>query len=45
MIHKGTTIGMNYSATFKPVTAKKIRLNITEATDVPTIWEIQLFND
>ena len=42
-IHKGTTIGTDYSATFKPVTAQKVRLNITEATDVPTIWEVGLY--
>ncbi len=43
-IHKGTTIGFDYSATFHPVKARHIRLNIIEATDVPTIWECQLFN-
>ena len=31
------------SATFEPVTAQHVRLNILEATDVPTIWEVQLF--
>jgi alpha-L-fucosidase len=27
---------------FNPVTAQKVRLNITEATDGPTIWEFQV---
>ena len=30
-------------AKFAPVTAQRVRLNITEATDGPTIWEFQLF--
>jgi len=42
-IHRGTTIGADYSATFTPVTAQHVRLNILEATDVPTIWEVGLF--
>ncbi|MHB9081988.1 MAG: hypothetical protein ACYC3X_31370, partial [Pirellulaceae bacterium] len=28
---------------FESVTAQRVRLNITEATDGPTIWEFQLF--
>ncbi len=27
---------------FEPVSAQAFRLNITEATDVPTLWEFQL---
>jgi alpha-L-fucosidase len=42
-IHTGTTLGRDYSADFEPVTAQHVRLNILEATDVPTIWEFQLF--
>ena len=42
-VHAGTTMGGNFSATFAPVTAQCVRLNIVEATDVPTIWEVQLF--
>jgi len=42
-IHAGTTIGADYSARFEPVTARHVRLDILEATDVPTIWEVQLF--
>jgi len=41
-IHAGTTIGENYSAEFEKVEAQHVRLNILEATDVPTIWEVQL---
>ena len=39
----GTTIGENKLIVFDPVTARRVRLNITEATDGPTIWELQLF--
>ena len=39
----GTTLGANYSATFKTVTARRVRLHILEAIHVPTIWEVQLF--
>ena len=42
-IHCGTTIGTDYTAKFEPVTARHVRLNILEATDVPTIWELQVF--
>jgi len=40
---RGTKIGERYSKQFGPVTAQHVRLNILEATDVPTIWEFQLF--
>jgi alpha-L-fucosidase len=30
---------------FNPVTARRVRLNILKANDVPTIWEFQLFKD
>ncbi len=43
--HRGTTVGGNYSTTFKPVTARRVRLNILEATDVPTVWEVQLYKE
>jgi alpha-L-fucosidase len=39
---RGTKIGAGYSMTFKPVTARQVRLNILESTDGPTIWEFQL---
>ena len=42
-IHSGTTIGADFTAKFDSVTARHVRLNILEATDVPTIWEVQLF--
>ena len=40
---QGTKIGDRYSKQLGPVTARHVRLNILEATDVPTIWEFQLF--
>jgi alpha-L-fucosidase len=39
---RGTRIGSDYSKRFKPVTARHVRLNITKATDGPTVWEFQL---
>jgi alpha-L-fucosidase len=39
----GNTIGPEFSADFKPVTARRIRLNISAADDVPTIWEIGFY--
>ena len=41
-IHSGTTVGEDYSADLEPVTAQHVRLKILQATDVPTIWEMQL---
>jgi alpha-L-fucosidase len=38
----GTTIGEDFAPVFPPVTAREIRLNILEATEGPTIWEIQV---
>ncbi len=40
---RGTTIGEDFSATFPPVTARHVRLNMPEAIHVPTIWEFHLF--
>jgi hypothetical protein len=40
---EGTTLGGKRELKFAPVKARVFRLNITEATDVPTIWEFQLF--
>ena len=40
---KGGKIGEKFSARFEPVTARHVRLNIIEASHVPTIWEVQLF--
>lgn len=41
--YHGKNPGAKCSATFEPITAQCVRLNITEATDGPTIWEFQLF--
>jgi hypothetical protein len=40
----GTTVGHDFNTKFEPITAQFIRLNILTATDVPTIWEVQLFD-
>jgi alpha-L-fucosidase len=40
---KGTTIGEKKQLKFDPVKVRIVRLNILEATEGPTIWEIQLF--
>ncbi len=39
--HEGKALG-NFRKDFKPVTARHVRLNIPEATNVPTIWEVYL---
>ncbi len=39
----GENPGAKFSANFEPVTARRVRLNITEASDAPTITEFQLF--
>ncbi len=39
----GSTLGERWTRRFNPVTAQRVRLNITEATDGPTLWEFQLF--
>jgi alpha-L-fucosidase len=39
----GTTIGAQWSQNFTPVTAQRVRLNILNSTDGPTIWEFLLF--
>jgi len=41
--YRGENLGARLSAKFAPVTAQRVRLNITEATDGPTIWEFQLY--
>ena len=41
--YRGANLGATLEATFDPVTAQRVRLNITEATDGPTIWEFELF--
>jgi alpha-L-fucosidase len=42
--HRGENLGATLSVRFDPITAQRVRLNITEATDGPTIWEFQLFD-
>jgi len=41
--YEGTDPGEKTAARFAPVTAQRVRLNISEATDGPTIWEFALF--
>lgn len=41
--YRGENLGATLEVKFAPVTAQQFRLNITEATDGPTIWEFQLF--
>ncbi|MCX7047202.1 MAG: alpha-L-fucosidase [Candidatus Sumerlaeota bacterium] len=41
--YQGENLGAELDAKFAPVTAQHVRLNITEATDGPTIFEFQLF--
>jgi alpha-L-fucosidase len=41
--YQGGNPGAKLLATFQPVTAQRVRLNILESTDGPTIWEFQLF--
>ena len=40
---KGTKIGPGFQADFAPVTARHVRLNITNATEGPTIRELRLW--
>jgi len=40
---RGTTIGERKRLTFKPVTARIVRLNLLRTTEGPSIWEFQLF--
>jgi alpha-L-fucosidase 2 len=40
--YQRTTLGVNFQASFEPVTAQVVRLNVLQASDSPTIWEFQL---
>ena len=42
-ILSGETVGRSFTRTFSPVTTQRVRLNIIEASEGPTIWELQLF--
>ena len=40
--HEGTRLG-DFRLRFQPITAQHVRLNVLEATQVPTIWEVQFY--
>jgi len=42
--YRGTTLGERFSGRFDAVTAQRVRLNILDATDGPTLTEFQLFS-
>jgi alpha-L-fucosidase len=44
-IFAGTTLGEQFHQKFAPVTAREFRLNILDATEGPTVNEIELLND
>jgi alpha-L-fucosidase len=41
--YRGENLGASLDVFFAPVTAQRVRLNVAEATDGPTIWEFSLF--
>ena len=41
VFHEGTIVGRNWAAKFEPVTAQYVRLEISRASDGPTIRDIQ----
>ncbi len=41
--YRATDLGARLAAGFEAVTAQRVRLNITEATDGPTLWEFQIY--
>jgi alpha-L-fucosidase len=41
--YRGENLPASLDVSFDPVTAQRVRLNITEATDGPTIWEFSLY--
>jgi hypothetical protein len=41
--YEGTRAGTDFSATFPPVEARYVRLNILDSTRPPTLWEFQVF--
>jgi hypothetical protein len=41
--YRGEKLGAKLAAQFESVTAQRVRLNITEAADGPTLWEFQVF--
>ena len=42
-IARGRRLGQRRELSVPPVTAQRVRLNILEATDGPTIWELEIF--
>ena len=40
---RGEGLAATLADRFEPVTARRVRLNVTDATDGPTFWEFQLF--
>lgn len=43
--HRGTTIGEAYEESFDPVSARRFRLILHQASEGPTIWEFRLFGN
>ena len=43
--YTGGKAGLDFSATFAPVTARWVRLHILEASFAPTIWEFGVFKE
>ncbi|MBI4326059.1 MAG: alpha-L-fucosidase [Chloroflexi bacterium] len=41
--YQGENLGAKLAAKFTPVTARRVRLNLIESTDGPTLWEFQLY--
>ncbi|MCC7475391.1 MAG: alpha-L-fucosidase [Pirellulales bacterium] len=41
--YAGSTIGASFVPSFSPVTAQRVRLQVLESTDGPTLWEFQLY--
>jgi alpha-L-fucosidase len=41
--YHGRKIGEDFSASFAPVTGRRVRLNLQETSEGPSIWEFQLF--
>ncbi len=41
--YRGENLGALLETTFQPITAQRVRLNITEASDGPTIGEFELY--
>jgi hypothetical protein len=40
--YHGTRLGEDFQASFPPVTAQHVRLDLLETTEGPSIWEFQL---